>query len=153
MLGYDGEGLGIYNPQTGILTDNPFHSLEVDLPHSKVVSITEDQNGNYWFGLLQKGIFMQPGTSTGFNYMGYKLGTRNIIGNACILSTCQDSKGRIWIGTDKDGLYCIDGSLKPLKHFKENFPASIMAIEEDLKGRIWIGSYNEGGGWIDPTSL
>ncbi|MBO7044881.1 MAG: helix-turn-helix domain-containing protein [Prevotella sp.] len=153
MLGYDGEGLGIYNPQTGTLTDNPFHSLEVDLPHSKVVSITEDQNGNYWFGLLQKGIFMQPGTSTGFNYMGYKLGTRNIIGNACILSTCQDSKGRIWIGTDKDGLYCIDGSLKPLKHFKENFPASIMAIEEDLKGRIWIGSYNEGGGWIDPTSL
>ena len=153
MLGYDGEGLGIYNPQTGTLTDNPFHSLEVDLPKSKVVSITEDQNGNYWFGLLQKGIFMQPGTSTGFHYMGYKLGTRNIIGNACIVSTCQDSKGRIWIGTDKDGLYCIDSSLRPLKHFKENFPASIMAIEEDLKGRIWIGSYNEGGGWIDPASM
>ena len=153
MLGYDGEGLGIYNPQTGILIDNPFHSLEVDLPKSKVVSITEDQNGNYWFGLLQKGIFMQPGTSTGFHYIGYKLGTRNIIGSACVVSTCQDSKGRIWIGTDKDGLYCIDSNQKPLKHFKENFPASIMAIEEDLNGHIWIGSYNEGGGWIDPNTL
>ena len=153
MLGYDGEGIGIYNPQTGILTDNPFHSLEVDFPKSKVVSITEDQNGNFWFGLLQKGIFMQPSTSTGFHYIGYKLGTRNIIGNACVVSTCQDSKGRTWVGTDKDGLYCFDSSQKPLKHFKENFPASIMAIEEDLKGHIWVGSYNEGGGWIDPNTL
>ena len=153
MMGYDGEGLGIYNPKTGIVTDNPFYSLEVDLPKSKVVSITEDQNGNYWFGLLQKGIFMQPGSSSGFHYMGYRLGTRNLIGNACVVSTCQDSKGRIWIGTDKDGLYSFDSNQKPLKHFKENFPASIMSIEEDQNGHIWVGSYNEGGGWIDPNSL
>ena len=153
MMGYDGDGLAIYNPKTGIVTDNPFYSLEADLPKSKVVSITEDQKGNFWFGLLQKGIFMQPGSSSGFHYMGYKIGTRNLIGNACVVSTCQDSKGRIWIGTDKDGLYCIDGNQKLLKHFKENFPASIMSIEEDLNGHIWIGSYNEGGGWIDPKSM
>ena len=153
MIGYDGEGIGIYNPQSGTLIDNPFHSLEVHLTKSKVVSITEDPNGNYWFGLLQKGLFMQPGSSTGFHYMGYKIGTRNIIGNACVVSTYQDNKRRNWIGTDKDGLYCFDSTQKLVKHFKEHFPASVMAIEEDLKGRIWIGSYNEGGGWIDPNTL
>ena len=137
MIGYDGEGIGIYDPQSGTLTDSPFHSLEVHLTKSKVVSITEDPNGNYWFGLLQKGLFMQPGFSTGFHYMGYKIGTRNIIGNACVVSTYQDSKRRTWIGTDKDGLYCFDSTQKPLKHFKEHFPASVMAIEEDLKGRRW----------------
>ena len=148
MLGY-----GVYNPQTGVLIDNPYYCLEVNLAKSKIVSIAEDYNGNYWFGLLQKGIYMQPGATTGFNYMGYKLGTRNLIGSACIVSTCLDSRGYIWIGTDKDGLYCFDSSQRPLKHFKENFPGSIMSIQEDLNGRIWIGSYNEGGGWIDPKTL
>jgi len=31
MLGYDGEGVAIYNPKTGTLKDNPYFSREVDL--------------------------------------------------------------------------------------------------------------------------
>ena len=63
-------GLGIYNPQNGRLVDNPYYSRDVDLSTSKVYSICEDQNSNVWLGLLQKGIFMQPGHTMGFGYMG-----------------------------------------------------------------------------------
>ena len=152
LIGYDGTGLGIYDPATGTITDNPFYSQHVDLSKCKICSITEDRSGNIWLGLLQKGIYMQPASATAFEYMGYKLGTRNIIGSACVISTLIDSKGRTWIGTDKDGLYCIDDNLRPIKHYKDNFPASILTIAEDRNGRIWIGSYNEGGGWIDAAS-
>ncbi|MBR5060541.1 MAG: helix-turn-helix domain-containing protein [Prevotella sp.] len=152
IIGYDGEGVGIYDPTTGALTDNPYYSQEVDLSKSKVLSITEDRSGNLWLGLLQKGLYMQPGTPMGFHYMGYKLGPRNKISSACVISTFIDSHGRIWIGTDKDGLYSFDSNFNLLKHYKDYFPASIMTIREDLNGRIWIGSYREGGGWIDPTN-
>ena len=149
MFGYDGTGLAIYDPRSGHLEDNPYFCRDVDLSMSKVYSIVEDDGGNIWLGLLQKGIFMQPRPISEFNYMGYKLDKQNRIGQACVISTLIDSKGRCWVGTDKDGLYCMDSEQRLLKHFKENFPGSVMSIGEDLSGRIWIGSYGEGFGYID----
>ena len=151
MIGYDGQGVALYSPKTGALEDNPYYSHEVSLNKSKVYSIVEDASGNIWLGLLQKGIYMQPGNSMGFNYMGYKLGASNLIGQASVISTIVDSKGRTWIGTDKDGLYCLDNEhLQLIKHYKEAFPATVMSIGEDASGRIWVGSYGEGFGYIDP---
>ena len=149
MIGYDGKGVAIYNPKTGQISDNPFFSRDVDLSMSKVYSMVEDASGNIWLGLLQKGIYMQPKQVTGFRYLGYKLGGRNVIGQACVISTLIDSRGRCWVGTDKDGLYCLDEQQRPIRHFKEGFPASVMSIAEDGSGRIWVGSWNEGFGYID----
>ena len=149
MFGYDGTGLSIYDPKTGKLEDNPYFCRDVDLNMSKVYSIVEDAGGNVWLGLLQKGIFMQPKQISEFSYMGYKLDKQNLIGQACVISTLIDSKGRCWVGTDKDGLYCLDSNQRLLRHFKENFPGSILSSGEDLNGRIWVGSYGEGFGYID----
>ncbi len=152
IIGYDGQGIAIYESQNDQVIDNPFFSMEVDLAKSKVYSITEDKSGNLWFGLLQKGIYMQPISFAGFNYMGYKLGARNLIGNACVISTLIDSQGRIWIGTDKDGLYSFDKQMRPLKHYLSGIPSTVMSLEEDGNGHIWVGSYGDGIGWIDPAS-
>ncbi len=152
FIGYDGNGLGVYYPKTGRLVDNPFYNTDIDLTTTKVYSITEDRSGNIWLGLLQKGLYMQPGVRSKFGYMGYKLGERNKIGSSCVISTLIDSHGRTWIGTDKDGLYCLDANQQLLKHYKDGFPKSVMTIAEDRNGHIWIGSYREGGGWIDPVT-
>ena len=153
MIGYDGLGLAIYDPKTGGLTDNPYYSREVDLSTAKVYSICEDHNGNIWLGLLQKGIYMHPAKTTGFNYMGYKLGSRNKIGSACVTSVLTSKSHHLWIGTDKDGLYCMDEKGQVVRHFKENFPSTIESMTEDHDGRIWIGTYKEGCGWIDSRSM
>ena len=153
MIGYDGEGLAVYRPKTGMVKDNPYYSRDVDLSAAKIYSITEDQTGNVWLGLLQKGIYMQPARETGFQYMGYKLGARNIIGTACVTSVLKSSNGHVWVGTDKDGLYCMSHDGRLLKHFREHFPATILGLCEDRQGRVWTGSYREGLGWIDTQSL
>ena len=149
VIGYDGLGVSTYEPKTGKTEDNPYFSSDTDLSKSKVYSIVEDAGGNIWLGLLQKGIYMQPAEAIGFDYMGRKLGEQNVIGQACVTSTLIDSKGRCWVGTDKDGLYCLDDNQRPLRHFKEGFPATILGIDEDPSGRIWVGSYGEGFGYID----
>ena len=150
MIGFDGEGTAIYHPETGAIEENPYFSPEIDIAVSKVYSIQEDVSGNIWLGLLQKGIYMQPRETGGFQYMGYKLGKQNVIGQACVLSTHIDHRGRCWIGTDKDGLYCLDSEQKLVRHFKQGFPATVMSIGEDSSRRIWVGSYGEGFGYIDP---
>ncbi len=149
LLGFDGKGVAIFNPETGILTDNPYNCQEINLALSKCYSIVEDRTGNVWLGLLQKGVFMQPRSETSFKYMGYKLGSLNVMGEACVSSVFVDSKGWAWIGTDKDGLYCFDEKHHLVHHYKENFPGTVLAITEDKQGRIWFGTFREGCGWID----
>lgn len=153
ILGYDGMGMAVYDPLRNTLIDNPFYSRDVDLSTAKVYSICEDNNGNLWLGLLQKGIYMHPAKTSGFGYMGYKLGVRNQIGSASVTSVMRTQTGLNLVGTDKDGLYCVSLDGKVLKHFKESFPSTILSIDEDIKGRIWVGSFKEGCGWIDASSL
>lgn len=153
LVGYDGKGIAIYDPRRDEVTDNPFFSMEVNLAQGKVYSIIEDRSGNIWLGLLQKGIYKQPIVSNGFQYMGYKLGVRNTIGSACVVSTLIDSKQRTWVGTDKDGLYIFGADDKLIRHLKEGYPSTVMTLAEDGDGHIWLGSYGEGGGWIDPVTM
>lgn len=65
----------------------------------------------------------------------------------------EDSKGRIWIGTKPDGLFCLTPSANGYKMARyvcdENDPysistSSIYCICEDAGKRIWIGTF--GGG-------
>ena len=149
VIGYDGAGIAIYDPATGNLVDNPFYTSMLDLTQAKVLSLTEDHSGNLWLGLLQKGIYMQPASGAGFSYMGYRLGPNNVIGQACVASTMIDSRGYVWVGTDKDGLYQLTQSSTLVKHYGGNVPATVISLCEDLQGRIWLGSYQEGCGWID----
>ena len=152
IIGYDGQGIAIYEPQNDRLIDNPFFSMEVDLAKSKVYSIIEDRNGNLWFGLLQKGIYRQPISFRGFRYMGYKLGKGNIIGSSCVVSTLIDRQGRFWVGTDKDGLYCFTPDGRLIRHYSSSIPPTVMTLAEDAVGHIWVGSYGEGFGWIDAST-
>ena len=69
IIGYNGQGIAIFEPQNNRIIDNPFFSMEVDLSKTKVYSIAEDKMGNLWFGLLQKGIYKQPIAFRGFNYI------------------------------------------------------------------------------------
>ena len=153
LIGYDGEGIAIFDPRDRQLTANPYFSMEVDLTRSKVYSFTEDTSGNLWIGMMQKGIYLQPASFRGFHYMGRKLGNQNTIGNAFVACATTDHLGRTWVGTDKDGIYCISADKKSVRHLKDGYPSVVMTLCEDSQGRIWAGSYQEGFGWIDGQTL
>ena len=151
LLGCDGQGLIVYVPTDGSLRRNPFYSSGMEMEKAKVTSIVEDRNRNIWMCLLHKGLFMQPRAKMDFGYMGYKMGDRNIIGSNCVTSTLIDREGRVWIGTDKDGLYQTDMSTMAARHLTQ-CPTTILTMAEDALGHIWLGSFAEGLGWLDPNT-
>lgn len=147
MLGCDGAGLYVYDPQHDLLTPTSFYTRETDLTHAKVYAIVEDQSGNLWLGLPQKGVFMQPAAQGAFGYMGAKLGAANVLGSNSVTSVCVDSAGRLWVGTDKDGLYLLTPDRQLIRHYR-SVPSTVLTLCEDRLGRIWIGSYEQGCGWV-----
>ena len=147
-IGCDGMGIFVYNPVTGITLDNPLFSRKINLAKTKVTSIIEDFTGNIWVSMMQKGVLMQPQTQCDFNYMGFRLGNRNVIGENSITSLCVNQGNQVWVGTDKDGLYLFDlktGSING--HFFNN--TTVLALCKDQKGRTWVGTYTDGIGFID----
>lgn len=150
LLGLDGNGMAILGPNNNI-TWNPYYSHEINLHKAKVNAIIEDNSGNIWFGMLQKGVFMQSEKPVVFGYNGFKLGNRNLIGDYCVSSTLIDSRGRSWIGTDMDGVYLLDNNHNLVTHITD-MPKTIIAMAEDKDGRIWTGAYVNGLGYIDPDT-
>ena len=151
-LGTDGHGICVYNPFTHVVRDNPYFCWGMDLSKSKIQSVIEDCNGNLWIGMLQKGVFMQRAHRLPFNYMGYRLGKANVIGSNSVSAVLFDHHNRLWVGTDKDGLYLLDNQKHLLRHYDRNVPSTILNLKEDSKGRIWAGSFAQGLGYFD-TSL
>ena len=147
-IGSDGLGIYVYDPQTGFLQDNPLFCRLVNLAKSKVTSIIEDNQGNIWVSMLQKGVFMQSNTQNDFNYMGFRLGSRNVIGENCVTSLCINQGNEVWVGTDKDGLYLFDIASRTVKrHFLNQ--ATVLTLCKDQQGRTWVGTYTDGLGYLD----
>ena len=152
LIGLDGNGMAILNPKNMQITWNPFYSHDINLPRTKVNGFVEDNSGNLWFSMLQKGVFMQPVQYLGFGYTGVKMGNRNMIGDCCVSSTLIDSRGRSWVGTDKDGVYVLDTNHQLIAHITD-MPSTILSLAEDKTGKIWAGAYVHGLGYIDPNTL
>ena len=147
-IGCDGLGIYVYDPQTGFLQDNPLFSRLVNLAKSKVTSIIEDNQGNIWVSMLQKGVFMQSNIQNDFNYMGFRLGSRNVIGENCVTSLSINQANQVWVGTDKDGLYLFNIATRSVEgHFLNQH--TVLTLCKDEQGRTWVGTYTDGLGYMD----
>ena len=147
-IGSDGLGIYVYDPQTGFLQDNPLFSRLVNLAKSKITSIIEDNQGNIWVSMLQKGVFMQSNIQNDFNYMGFRLGNRNVIGENCVTSLSINQGNQVWVGTDKDGLYLFNIATRSVEgHFLNQ--STVLTLCKDQQGRTWVGTYTDGLGYMD----
>ena len=147
-IGCDGLGIYVYDPQTGFLQDNPLFSRLVNLAKSKITSIIEDNQGNIWVSMLQKGVFMQRNIQNDFNYMGFRLGNRNVIGENCVTSLSINQGNQVWVGTDKDGLYLFNIATHSVEgHFLNQ--NTVLTLCKDQQGRTWVGTYTDGLGYMD----
>lgn len=65
--------------------------------------------------------------------------------NPNIKSLLLDSKGRMWIGVDKYGLFRYDFSLNRFIKYPDGKCSNFAhVLYEDRKGRIWVGSWGDG---------
>lgn len=147
-IGSDGLGIYVYDPQTGFLQDNPLFSRLVNLAKSNITSIIEDNQGNIWVSMLQKGVFMQSNIQNDFNYMGFRQGNRNVIGENCVTSLSINQGNQVWVGTDKDGLYLFNIATRSVEgHFLNQ--NTVLTLCKDQQGRTWVGTYTDGLGYMD----
>lgn len=74
-----------------------------------------------------------------------RLSTGNGLYDNYLKSICRDSRGRLWVGSYRQGLYVFDAELNILAHFNSDsgFPSgAVNHIIQDSAGRIWTATDN-----------
>jgi ligand-binding sensor domain-containing protein len=115
-----------------------FKNFSVDdgLPDNQVLQVKEDRLGRIWFLSLNGQL--------SYFYQGrvFNQGNSNLLKllkfNDIIVSFFQDSKGRIWFGSNKNRLYVWDGKYL-IKYVSKNHNKQFIQtfIHEDKFGAIW----------------
>jgi ligand-binding sensor domain-containing protein len=120
-----------------------FENFSVDegLSDNQILQINEDKIGRIWF-LSLNGQLSYFYNGRIYNETNDKL-LMILKFNAIIVSFFEDSKGRLWFGTNKNILYMWDGK-KLTNYVSKNLNNQFINsfIHEDQDGKIWILSAN-----------
>lgn len=102
------------------------------LPTSDAMYLLSGQDGRMWIGGYS-GVIRYDGSS--FD----RLDTSNGLTSArCFF---EDSKGRIWVGTNDNGVVVLDGEDSTHITYKDGLPtSSIRVFSEDKEGNVYIGT-------------
>lgn len=102
-----------------------------------VNSILESRNGDIWLG-SQSGAARLTAAGT-FEFVLPPTGSSNEIE---VNVTYEDSRGRIWIGTTREGFYYWQDGV--LTKFSDSALDGVIvrAIAEDKQGNLWVGTEN-----------
>jgi ligand-binding sensor domain-containing protein len=79
----------------------------------------------------------------------------HIVNNKSVLSIFQDESGRVWIGTDGDGLYCLEKDKDPVVY--NHNPSDVNSLSSNVitsiealpSGDLMVGTYVAGLNFID----
>lgn len=128
-------GVFLFEPATGT-----FSKL---LSDTNTQNIEEDSRGNIWCANYNKGL-CRINTDNSVSY--FKLNGKNMnLPDDKFVCIFKDSKDRMWVGTEFNGLflYLPDSELFQQFTVNDGLPSNdICSIEEDSKGRLWIGTNN-----------
>jgi PAS domain S-box-containing protein len=104
-----------------------------------------DYRNDIWFGTQGNGLIRYNSTTENYEQFVYKEDDSTTLPTNTINVIFEDSKQRLWIGSDEGGLNLFVRKTKKFIHFstEQGLPNnSIVGILEDNKGNLWISSNN-----------
>lgn len=141
-------GLNRFNRESGTFTRYMADGKPGSLSHPIVLSLCEDRDGRLWVGTAEGLNRLNPDNTT-FTLCqnnpndpnGHDLGQNTI---RCLL---EDSRGILWIGTNRQGLKRYDpktGQISNYQHQPESSTSlshnTVWQIYEDSSGNFWVGT-------------
>ena len=125
------------NGSTWIPTE-PHWAPSTNLVNGEVDVISQDREGNIWYGGAETGISRFDGTNL------RKFTTADGLPGVSVTSFLQTRGGTIWVGTTT-GLARLEGDR--FVSFTTESPLGanyVRSLYEDAEGTIWIGTYDSG---------
>jgi len=150
-----GDGLHITNELTRKTQSLSFKVVANEENILQVSDMIEDSKSTIWI-LTRDYIYQFDETKNKLILLpqpeGYLNGTRSNY----FTTIREDKKGRMWIATARNGIFCFDPAIKKYHHFyndpanRHSLPSNVTpALSVDGRGRIWVGGSRGCFGYFD----
>jgi ligand-binding sensor domain-containing protein/signal transduction histidine kinase/DNA-binding response OmpR family regulator len=147
-VGTEDSGLKKFDRNREEVITPDFQYAPIDLENCKVHSIMQDEQGNIWAAIFQKGLVILPKLSNNFEYIKLSASKGSMSVNiACVTSMIRDNDDHLWVGTDGGGLFKITKEGEKIHYTKANSPLhnnAILTLAIDKRGVLWISTYMGG---------
>ncbi len=147
-IGSDNNGVNSFNPETEEIHHYSSSSeQDVSLPSNDITSICQDDENHIYIGSLKGGLCRLNKSTNKIERI--KSGARDQ-NRLPVKSLLFDSKKRLWVGTDGNGMRLFNIQTKQLEAHappSSSFDFSkskIHSIIEDQSGNIWAGIFQKG---------
>jgi len=150
-IGTEGGGLNRFDPKTELFTRFQHRDQDSNsLAGNYVSTITEDQFKRLWIGTLGSGLSRLDQSRTQFTNYQVNADSTNLHDNV-IYQIEEDSRGAIWILTDRAGAVIYEEGSNSFRSLQHNpFDSSTLATNtvkaflEDSQSNIWLGTFPSG---------
>jgi ligand-binding sensor domain-containing protein/signal transduction histidine kinase len=106
------------------------------LPDDSVTSVLQTSDGYLWVG-TSSGLVRFDGV----RFVAMAPRSSKAKTPIFVTALCEDSAGKLWIGTQGDGLLCReDGIVKAVPGSRASRDPTINSIAEDTTGNLWLGT-------------
>ncbi|MFN8415455.1 MAG: two-component regulator propeller domain-containing protein [Cytophagaceae bacterium] len=149
-IGTYNKGAYVYQLKNQAIYSLNESGINNDFSSDDVWSIHSDYSGETWIGLLARGVHVFDSESRKSIPKFVDSTACGEIFNSSIFSMMRDSKNRLWIITESNGLFIYNYRTQTFQHIKQHpngkgLPSNeLRDIWEDKYGDIWIGSVNVG---------
>ncbi len=158
-IGSYGEGLIFLDPANGTVyqwKNDPYRKNSLIYDH--IFELILDRSGILWIA-TGSGLSKADLQSKRFHSLAHYPNCDNCLSDNIVWSVFQDSRGEIWIGTDRGGLNRYNPKTKKFKAYLPDpknpnslSGKTIMSIREDQQGKLWIAVLGGGLNVFDPQT-
>ncbi|WP_340677901.1 EAL domain-containing protein [Paraglaciecola sp.] len=132
-------GISIYDRENNsIFSFNDKNNINFGLENGYLLKIFIDSKDTIWLGTFSGGIYKHNPKTAKIELFQKSANNKAIAGN--IWGIDQDSKGRIWLATQTNGLSVFDPYDYSFKNHLEEFTHNIWDLLIDDQDRIWVAS-------------
>ncbi|MEX0980894.1 MAG: two-component regulator propeller domain-containing protein [Bacteroidales bacterium] len=133
-IGADGQGVFTYT-SSGNFRFEPI--INSNIPHGQITGLEVDEQNNLWIGTLDGLVYYE----IDHRKISRLTQVSGLKGNE-VSAVFSDSKGRLWVGINGQGINIIEGSDFRTVDLKMNVTPT--CFTEDKNGVIWIGTEGRG---------
>ena len=137
-----GGGIDVVDAASLQIVDRLRHDATLDntVPADRIGAILRDRSGVLWAGTWGEGIARHDPSTRAFRALRYSPAIRDGLTHPSVVRALETSDGRIWAGTNGNGVDILDGELHRVDHIGNLADGAVTCIAQAANHDVWVAT-------------